>query len=300
MAIRSLKVSSPSLDLATYQDQLQSEGYLIIEGLAPDITRAAYQELLPHIRNAPFGHDAFLGTKTKRLGGLFGKSKAAQALATHPTILALAESVLFEFTTSIQLNFSGVMHLEQNAEAQSLHRDGDIYPLSHIGITTLMPTMWALSDFNSDNGGTFIVPGSHRWDESRLPETDEAIPAMMPAGSVLIYLGGTLHGGGRNTCPEARTGLALQYSLGWLRQEENQYLAHPPDIAQTFSEPLRRLIGYNYGGSYLGFVNGDDPHRIFEPDYVGPAMRSTEAIDTAKANLPRLSVSKLETKNRLF
>lgn len=52
MAIRSLKVSSPSLDLATYQDQLQSEGYLIIEGLAPDITRAAYQELLPHIRNA--------------------------------------------------------------------------------------------------------------------------------------------------------------------------------------------------------------------------------------------------------
>jgi ectoine hydroxylase-related dioxygenase (phytanoyl-CoA dioxygenase family) len=256
--------------------------------------------LQPHIDQAPFGHDEFLGAKTKRLGSLFTKSEAAQALATHPLILALAESVLLEYATNFQLNFSGVMHLEQGALAQNLHRDGDIYPLSHIGITTLMPTMWALTDFHRGNGGTQVVPGSHLWDNERRAAAQEIITTEMPAGSVLIYLGGTLHGGGDNRSTDPRTGLALQYSLGWLRQEENQYLAHPPEVARTFSESLRRLIGYNYGGSYLGFVNGDDPHRIFEPDYTGPAMRSTPEIDEAKQRLAQLAVSKLDSGGKPF
>ncbi|MEM7081051.1 MAG: hypothetical protein AAF513_20740, partial [Pseudomonadota bacterium] len=85
-----------------------------------------------------------------------------------------------------------------------------------------------------------------------------------------------------------------------LRQEENQYLAHPPEVAQQFSETLRRLIGYDYGGSYLGFVNGDDPHRLFEPDYDGPAMRSRPEIDAAKAVLARFAVIELDTRNKVF
>ena len=160
--------------------------------------------------------------------------------------------------------------------------------------------MWALSDFTADNGGTQLVPGSHQWPDDRTPHAHEVINAEMSAGSVLIYLGGTLHGGGENVSATARTGLALQYSLGWLRQEENQYLAHPPEVAKNFSETLRRLIGYNYGGSYLGFVNGDDPHRLFEPEYTGPALRSTPEIDAAKKSLPRFQVSAMNTKSRPF
>jgi hypothetical protein len=300
MTSQSLALSAPDSDLVVLCEQLKQAGYLIIEGLAPELTGAALNQLQPHIDQAPFGHDEFLGAKTKRLGSLFTKSEAAQALATHPLILALAESVLLEYATNFQLNFSGVMHLEQGALAQNLHRDGDIYPLSHIGITTVMPTMWALTDFHQGNGGTQVVPGSHLWDNERQAAAQEIITAEMPAGSVLIYLGGTLHGGGDNRSTDPRTGLALQYSLGWLRQEENQYLAHPPEVARTFSESLRRLIGYNYGGSYLGFVNGDDPHRIFEPDYTGPAMRSTPEIDEAKQRLAQLAVSKLDSGGKPF
>ena len=94
--------------------------------------------------------------------------------------------------------------------------------------------------------------------------------------------------------------MALQYSLGWLRQEENQYLAHPPEVAAEFSEQLRRLIGYDFGGSYLGFVNGDDPHRLFEPDYDGPAIRSTPEIDAAKRALPRYALTELPDRNKAF
>ena len=290
----------PDQAIELLRDQLLANGYVIIEDLAVDLAQQALAELLPDIEKAPFGHDEFLGAKTKRLGSVLQRSSAAQALALHPTVLALAEGILLEYATNYQLNFSGVMHLEQGAKAQVLHRDGDLYPLSHLGITTLMPTMWALTDFTADNGSTRVVPGSHPWQDDRQAQPAETITASMRQGSVLIYLGGTLHGGGDNATPAPRTGLALQYSLGWLRQEENQYLANPPEIAHSFSEPLRRLIGYDYGGSYLGFVNGDDPHRIFEPDYDGPAQRSTAEIDAAKARLPRLAVSKLTSKGKPF
>ena len=295
-----LNVVAPDLPLQDMQHRLLDQGYLIIEELAVDLARQTHAELIPHIENAPFGHDEFLGARTKRLGGVLKKSIAARALVTHPVVLVLAESVLLNYATNYQLNFSGVMHLEPGADAQPLHRDGDLYPLSHLGITTLMPTMWALSEFDSSNGGTQLVPGSHLWPDERRPLPQETVNAEMPAGSVLIYLGGTIHGGGTNHSHRARTGLALQYSLGWLRQEENQYLAHPPEVARDFSEQLRRLIGYDYGGSYLGFVNGDDPHRLFEPNYDGPAMRSTPAIDDAKAALPRYALTELPGKGKVF
>lgn len=295
-----LNVVTPDLSLAEMYDRLLDQGYLIIEHLATELAQAAHADLNPHIQEAPFGHDEFLGARTKRLGGVLKKSIAARDLVTHPIVLALAERVLLQFATNYQLNFSGIMHLEPGAEAQPLHRDGDLYPISHLGMTTLMPTMWALSDFAATNGGTQVVPGSHLWPEERLPLPEEIVNAEMPQGSVLIYLGGTIHGGGANTSDQNRTGLALQYSLGWLRQEENQYLAHPPEVAVEFSEGLRRLIGYDYGGSYLGFVNGDDPHRVFEPGYNGPAMRSTPEIDAAKKALPRFRVSKQAEKGKPF
>ena len=295
-----LNVASPDLAIDAMRDRLLEHGYLIIEELAVETARQAAADLEPHIAAAPFGHDEFLGARTKRLGGVLMKSTAARELATHPTVLALAEAILLRYATNFQLNFTGIMHLEPGAEAQSLHRDGDLYPLSHLGITTLTPTMWALSDFDAANGGTQVVPGSHTWSHERRAAPHETVNAAMPQGSVLLYLGGTLHGGGENVSNRNRTGMALQYSLGWLRQEENQYLAHPPEVAREFPERLRRLLGYDYGGSYLGFVNGDDPHRIFEPDYDGPAMRSTPEIDAAKKALPRFGVQELPDKGQPF
>ena len=74
----------------------------------------------------------------------------------------------------------------------------------------------------------------------------------MPAGSVLYWLGGTLHGAGANTSQDWRYGVILTYSCGWLRQEENQYLDVPAEMARRLSPALRDIIGYKmYHG--LGF-----------------------------------------------
>ena len=49
----------------------------------------------------------------------------------------------------------------------------------------------------------------------------------MPAGSVLIYLGSLVHGGGANHSAQARTGVVISYNLGWLRQAENNTSPFP-------------------------------------------------------------------------
>jgi ectoine hydroxylase-related dioxygenase (phytanoyl-CoA dioxygenase family) len=273
---------------------IEREGYAIIDGLAVELAKRAREELAPHIEAAPYGHNEFLGARTKRVGGLLRKSRAVQALAIHPGVLAVADRILLPRCARYQLNFSGVMHLAPGANAQALHRDGVLYPFRHPCPATLMPAMWALSDFTVANGGTRLVPGSHLWAQDRAPRADEVVAAEMTAGSVLLYTSGILHGGGDNVSATVRTGVALQYALGWLRQEENQYLANPPEVARGFPERLQRLIGYDYGGPYLGFVNGDDPHRLLEDGYEGPASRSSPEVDAAAARMEWLRYGDLE------
>jgi ectoine hydroxylase-related dioxygenase (phytanoyl-CoA dioxygenase family) len=75
----------------------------------------------------------------------------------------------------------------------------------------------------------------------------------MRAGSALVYTGSVFHSGGANDSDAPRLGLNLTYCLGWLRQEENQYLSCPPEIARTFEPELQALMGYAHGGHGLGF-----------------------------------------------
>jgi ectoine hydroxylase-related dioxygenase (phytanoyl-CoA dioxygenase family) len=283
-----MSVVSVDAPASSFADSLLEDGYVIVERLAPDLTDRALAELSADIDDAPTGHNDFLGGRTKRINGLMRRSAAAREMAVHPLVLSLADAVLQPNCVRYQLNYSGAIHLLPGATAQELHRDGDLYPFLHPCPPMMMPTMWALTDFTADNGATLLVPGSHRWAQDRDPTADEVISAVMPAGSLLVYLGGTIHGGGANMSQTlVRTGLALQYSLGWLRQEENQYLTNPPEITCTYPERLQRLIGYDYGGPYLGFVDGDSPQRLLQEEHDGPRNRTSPEVDALAARMQR-------------
>src|SRR5207248_4088194 len=102
------------------------------------------------------------------------------------------------------------------------------------------------------------------------PDEDKIEYAEMPAGSAVIYLGGTIHAGGANVTDQQRRGAHLSYCLGWLRTEENNYLAVPPDVAARLPRQAQELIGYAVynaiprGGGYLGMYNLQDPVDLFE------------------------------------
>jgi ectoine hydroxylase-related dioxygenase (phytanoyl-CoA dioxygenase family) len=243
---------------------LRASGCVIVERLVTsehlDVMEA---ELEPHLAATPVGGDEFTGLNTRRTGSLLARSGAFGALAAHPTVLGTLDRVLGDHATSYQLHLTQVIEIGPGEPAQPVHRDQWAFDFFEFpaGFEVECHTMWALSDFTDANGATRVVPGSHAFaDKLRLADAD-TVPAEMPRGSVLFYLGSLYHGGGANRSRAARRGVNVGYTLSWLRQEENQYLACPPEVARELPEDLARLAGYRRGAYALGYY-GDlrDPY----------------------------------------
>jgi ectoine hydroxylase-related dioxygenase (phytanoyl-CoA dioxygenase family) len=124
-----------------------------------------------------------------------------------------------------------------------------------------------MTDFTEENGATRVIPGSHRFEDRREFTQSDTEPAEMEQGSVLIYTGALYHGGGANRSDATRYGLNITYALAWLRQEENQYLSVPLEVARELPESLLRLMGYAQGAYALGYVDDlRDPIEVVRPE----------------------------------
>ena len=255
--VKHVSVDTPVENILSILDQ--DAGVVIDNFLSSDDLDHIKEDLKPYLNATNNGQDNFTGFETKRVGGLLARSKTCQELALNPLINKMAESFLSPHCQNYQLHFSSAIQIGPGESSQILHRDrgvwGGYVPRK---VETQFSTVWAINDFNEENGATQVVPGSHKWDKNREPLPDEIAFAEMKAGSVFIYTGSVLHGGGTNTTDESRLGVFLHYAPSWLRQQENQYLSYPPEVAKDFSTELRSLIGYSKGGYVLGFFT--DPN----------------------------------------
>jgi ectoine hydroxylase-related dioxygenase (phytanoyl-CoA dioxygenase family) len=173
-----------------------------------------------------------------------------------PLVLGTVKDVLGH-ATSFQLHLTQVIAIEPGEKAQAIHRDQwafDFFPFPN-DYEVQCNTIWAMTDFTAENGGTRLIPGSQRFEDRLSFEEADTIPAEMPAGSVLFYTGKLYHGGGANRSQAVRRGINLTYAVSWLRQEENQYLSVPFEIARELPEPLLKLMGYARGAYALGYVD---------------------------------------------
>lgn len=216
-------------------------------------------EISPYLDEVHRGVNNFSGTATRRVGALIARSPTCRELALNPLVNDVAESLLGRHADGYQLHFSQAVSIEPGESTQPFHRDRGVWG-GHVprSIETQLGTVWALDEFTAANGATRIVPGSQNWEKTRLPIDGEAVAAEMDPGSVLLYTGTVLHGGGANQTASSRLAVLLHYTLSWLRQEENQYLSCPPDVASDLGAELRELIGYSRGGPVLGFYS--DPY----------------------------------------
>ncbi|MGK2739849.1 phytanoyl-CoA dioxygenase family protein [Tepidicaulis sp. LMO-SS28] len=233
---------------------LSRDGALILKDvLNRDEVDSVLSELMPYIDATDYGRDDFTGRKTTRTGALVARSEGARNMVAHPAIIAAAEKFLKPFCERIQLHLTQVIRIRPGQPKQAIHRDRWAWGTYLKGIEPQFNTIWAMTDFTKENGATQVCPGSLGWEDSHEPSEDEIGYAEMPAGSVLIYSGGVFHGGGENASNMDRIGVNITYTLGWLRQEENQYLSCPPEIAKTLSPELQALIGYSMGSYALGY-----------------------------------------------
>src|SRR5207249_724315 len=161
-----------------------------------------------------------------------------------PTLLAICDPVHLPSCARYQLNIGHLLQRGPGADEQWLHRDESVWsdvPWPHPELQ--LASVIAFVDFTRDNGATRVVPGSHHWPDRQLSPAEQAARppvapehiayAEMPKGSAVVYTGGTIHAGGSNVTDIPRRGAHLSYCLGWLRTEENNYLAVPPAVPAT-------------------------------------------------------------------
>jgi ectoine hydroxylase-related dioxygenase (phytanoyl-CoA dioxygenase family) len=264
---------------------LRRDGCVVVDHLASaDQVRRIEEELAPYRNATPTGPDDFSGHNTRRTGGLIARSPASRELVTHPTVLGSVEKLLAD-ATSFRLHLTQLIAIGPAEPAQMIHRDQwafDFFPFPS-GYEVQCNTLWALTDFTAENGATRVIPGSHRLgDKLRFGQADTE-PAEMERGSVLVYTGAIYHGGGANRSDSVRSGLNLTYARSWLRQEENQYLSVPIEIARELPVPLLQLMGYARGAYALGYVDDlRDPLEVVKP---GAKARALGELEQAEARL---------------
>jgi len=261
--------------LQTYNGKSDSEdivnaltedgGVIVANQVDDELVKKIAGELRPHFddQGRKFQND-FNGYKTLRLGAILGLSHTAAELIAHARVMEIADAVLLPHCDNYRIGSSTAIEICPGEADQVLHRDDDFYPIRIPDVDFQISALWALDDFTLENGATRVAPGSQKLQDISGINQANLTQAVMPKGSVLYYLGSTVHGGGANRSRSPRSGLITTYSLGWLRQEENQYLSISRDIADGYPEHVRRLMGYQAHGKYLGVYPDDPDGRWFE------------------------------------
>jgi hypothetical protein len=235
---------------------LDGDGALILDDvLSPAQIAQVRAELDPYVEATADGRDRFTGFQTTRTGALVARSPACRELVMHTGVLAACDTFLKRACDRYQLHLTQVIRIKPGQPRQPLHRDRLAWGGFLKDVEPQLNTIWALTDFTEANGATQVVPGSPSWPESRKAEPAEVGYAEMKAGSVLVYSGSVIHAGGENLTDADRVGINITYCLGWLRQEENQYLSCPPAIARTLDPKLQSLLGYAMGSYALGYFS---------------------------------------------
>jgi ectoine hydroxylase-related dioxygenase (phytanoyl-CoA dioxygenase family) len=258
---------------------LEEHGCAVIEALvAEESVAALLQQLAPFMDATATGQDEMSGALTRRTGAVPGRAPASWEMLRHPTILGVAEHFLAPPGQQFHVGTAVTSDLLPGQTAQPIHRDQwtyGYYPWPS-GFEVEVNILWALQEFTELNGGTRVIPGSHRWEDGLELTQDQTIGVTCPAGSAIIVLGSCYHGAGANRSDHNRIAFSVAYQRAWLRQGENQYLNHPPEVAATMPDDIVRLLGYQRGAEALGYWrDGEDPMTAVHPDrtyHVGLGM----------------------------
>jgi hypothetical protein len=242
--------------VAAIFDALAHDGGVIVDDFltSGEVDRLA-GDFVSHLDAVPWcntedgDRDEFFGAQTKRLHGLLSRSPSFGDLIVDPLLLAMCDRFLKPRCRDYRVSTGELMAIGSGATPQVLHRDADSwhhFPAPRPEI--LVSANVALTDFTEENGATVVVPGSQRWPRERIAQRSEGVSAVMSRGSVLLYSGDVLHGGGANQTGVVRIGLYTGYLLSWLRPIENHLITSGEAALRAASPRARELLGFTEAG----------------------------------------------------
>ncbi len=243
-------------------ERIARQGYTVLERA---IEPALVDELAETLLRLEREHDirpamnGFEGHRTVRIYNLLAHARVFERVPVHRAVLPIVQGVIGEGCLISSL--SSIAH-DPDEVAQPIHADDQLIPLDKPHNPIICNSMWTLSDFTEANGATRLVPGSQRRESPAFGGKYETIAAEMPRGSVLIWDGALWHGGGANTTRTRRTGIAMNYCAGFIRQQENQQLGIPREIAARFAPELQELCGYGVYRGLIGHIEKHSPQEM--------------------------------------
>jgi ectoine hydroxylase-related dioxygenase (phytanoyl-CoA dioxygenase family) len=283
---------APTDSPVAISEHIRRWGYAIVDDVAEaSLLDELEREATPYIVASDAGRDEYDGRHTRRTGMLIARCPTSRALIMNPLVVDTVKAFL-SHATAVQLHLTQIISIEPGETRQKLHRDQmafDFYPFLadyHVQCNT----MWALTDFTAENGATHIMPGTSTMDDEAALLVTGA-QAEMRRGSVLFYDGKVMHGGGANCSSGVRRGVNITYSVGWVRQEENQFLATSPEVARTLDDDLLKMMGYQQGAFALGYVGDQqDPLSLLRGEHrkvkvIGDVAPNTDDLRTFVADL---------------
>jgi ectoine hydroxylase-related dioxygenase (phytanoyl-CoA dioxygenase family) len=249
--------------LSVHAERVREEGWAVLEGaIEEDLCDEIFADLLRLERALGIvpASNLFEGVKTTRIYNLLVHGDLYQRIPIHPNVLPVVEQVL---DPGLLISSLSSIAIGPDESEQMIHADDQLIPIPKPHPPIICNTMWAITDFTEENGATRLVPGTHLSDHSPEPFLHyDSIPATMPKGSVLVWVGSLWHGGGANHTDERRVGIAMNYCAGFMRQQENQQLGIPVEIARTFPRRLQELVGYSIYNGLVGHIDKQHPGKL--------------------------------------
>ena len=258
------------LDIGAVVAEINEHGFAVVKDfLAPaDLNRIrrAFNHEVPITEMRAIGTET---GRTWRAHNLLGKTRAADSVFLDPRLRAVVDGVIGRLN---QINITTLFNTLPGETRQLLHQDDGLWPIPRPHPTFLCNALIAFDDFTRENGATHLVPGSHRL-TGPVDQTADTIQVEMTSGSVVFWDGGMWHAGGANrTTDQERMGFFISHQVSYLRPQEIQLLAIPPEVVRTLPHKLQRLLGYHPFG--IG-VDGRDPIEVLEDGVrVNPTAQS--------------------------
>ncbi len=269
---------------------LIADGAIIVEGAIPPeevaMLNEKFQPTLDEEKTAQKGREDRAGLMPQTMvfaTNLPSRYPEISKYFNDPFIVEVSARALQTSVKDMTINTTQVMEAHPGNPAQPLHRDDGTWKVPTPRPDLCVVTLWALKNFTKEAGGTRFVPGSHRhpeasqpplYDENDVPcppteDVPDEVPQIeMKPGSVLVFQGKLLHGGGANlTTDQVRRFMHIGYCHAWLRQVENQCVTITPEQALKFDPEIQHLLGFDEYAFELGHAYNMSPIEYFKKQH---------------------------------
>ena len=228
-------------------------------GVRPDLETGSTHSYLNNRYAVEEGGDSPFGAL---LQCLLLKNRAFEEALMNPVHLAMTTYLL-----GYSMILSGMTAFMKGPNKSNLGLHSDIFlPDPYPPHAMLAASTYVLTDFDSENGSTAYLPGSHRL--CRRPNPEEtaigeggnpgAIPVEAKAGSLVFWHGNTWHGAFHRKAVGLRVSLNLLMARPYMRTEEDMADRIPEEVLARNSA---RFAVLTHQGLFYGFTSSEDASR---------------------------------------